>query len=138
MHDYAHAVRGLIARLPDLGLWADDLIATAQRHSALPAVADTGGCLALAPTGEVVMWTWKAPSSVEAVTDQQLAHAAIFQAAKKYSELEPFLPLRGPDAMDCPCCGGTGLVRGLPEDLAKSVVCSCGGSGWLPPGVEVL
>ena len=31
----------------------------------------------------------------------------------------------------CSGCGGTGTPLGIPEELLASVVCECGGLGWL-------
>jgi hypothetical protein len=97
----------------------------------LPVVLDMGGCYGLRSDGEVFSFTWDEPFQLNRETDVRLRNLVLFQAGKKFPKLEPLVPSRPIGSRDCEFCQGTGTVVDLPADLAKSVLCFCGGLGWL-------
>ena len=64
--------------------------------------------------------------------EERIRNLVLFQAAKKFPELRPLMPERLATAKDCDFCRGTGIVNELRAELAKDVLCYCGGLGWLP------
>lgn len=95
----------------------------------LPLVPDMGGCYAIRSNGEVVSFSWDAPSDVRAEEDPRIRNMAIFQGSRKYPILQSLVPHKPADALECPHCRGTGK---LPEPMPENVICYCGGLGWLP------
>jgi hypothetical protein len=109
-----------------------DLRAIAAQLRLLPAVLDMGGCYGLRPSGEVASFLWDEPEQVRTETDDRIRNLAYCQAARKYPVLASLVPRRPPDAVVCSHCGGSGRLAGVPDRIAESVVCYCGGLGWLP------
>ncbi len=109
-----------------------DLRAIAADVQLLPAMLDMGGCIGLRPSGAVASFLWDEPRQLRAETDERIRNLAYYQASLKYPRLVPLGPRRPPDAVVCSYCGGSGRCSGLPDRLADSVVCYCGGLGWLP------
>ena len=63
-------------------------------------------------------------------TDSRSRRIALFQGAKKYPQLIPLLSERPDSARNCPCCLGSGEIN-VPGVPPGTIVCYCGGSGWL-------
>ena len=99
---------------------------------ALPVYWDMGGVLALRPSGEVIMFSWDEPTDLQTVHDAVIRNLALFQASKRYPELQALAPSRPPDARECSYCKGTGYPSALENSGIENVVCHCGGLGWLP------
>jgi len=108
-----------------------DLRAIAAEVRLLPAMLDMGGCLGLRPSGAVASFFWDEPRQLRTETDERIRNLAYHQASLKYPQLAPLVPRRPPDAVVCSYCGGSGRCSGFPDRLADSVVCYCGGLGWL-------
>jgi len=106
----------------------------AARHGALPAMADMGGAFALTDRARIVSFAWDREDDTREETEPRLCRMVLFRASLLYTALAPFVPRRPDQAHDCPHCGGTGKVKGIPEDVAESLVCYCGGIGWLLRG----
>ena len=102
--------------------------------SVLPLFLDMGGCYCIRPNGEIVSFLWDKPDKLDVETNTRIQNIVLFQGAKKYPELKELLPVRLPDAIECPHCKGTGTLQGLAEHgvTLKNIVCYCGGIGWLP------
>jgi hypothetical protein len=109
-----------------------NLRAIAAAVRLLPAVLDMGGCLGLRQSGAVASFLWDEPHVLRAEPDPRIRNVAYYQASLKYPALAPLVPRRPANAVSCLCCGGSGRCSGLPAHLANSVVCYCGGLGWLP------
>jgi hypothetical protein len=67
------------------------------------------------------------------VTDARERNLVWFRAAERYPDLVALRPVRRQGDLDCPHCGGTGVLH-LPGDLNERIWCCCGGLGWLPAG----
>jgi hypothetical protein len=109
-----------------------DLRVLAAQIRLLPVVLDMGGCFGLRPSGEVASFAWDEPRQARVENDERIRNMVYHRAALKYPALAPLVPRRPPDAMVCSHCGGSGRCSGLPDRLAESVTCYCGGLGWLP------
>lgn len=111
-----------------------DLRIMAAEMRVLPAVLDWGGCFALRPSGEVVSFTWDKPQQLRVEPDERIRNLTYFQATLKYPRLASLVPQRPLNAVVCSYCHGSGRWGGgrLPDDLAKSIICNCGGLGWSP------
>jgi hypothetical protein len=102
---------------------------TAATLHALPLYLDWSGCLAIQTSGQIIYFDYDMPDSVRIEEDPRIRNMALFQGSKKYPNLHVLVPIRPPDATECPHCNGKGE---LPESM-KNIVCYCGGLGWLPP-----
>lgn len=109
-----------------------DLKEIAFELKVLPMLLDMGGCYAIRPNGEIVSFAWDEPYDLEIENNPRIQNIVLFQGSKKYPGLSALVPTRPPDARNCDFCDGTGTVIGLPADMAESIVCYCGGLGWLP------
>jgi hypothetical protein len=101
------------------------------REHVLPVWRDMGGCYALRPNGEVISFGWD-DVAITVETDPRIRNIALAEGARTYAELREFLPQRPASARSCDVCNGTGTSASLPTHLANSIVCQCGGLGWLP------
>ncbi len=63
-------------------------------------------------------------------TDPRMRHLVLAQAAIRYPHLERLRPVRQPGDPVCERCGGAGTLAGSRR------ICWCGGTGWLPSGVD--
>lgn len=107
--------------------------AAANAH-ALPLVLDWTACMAIRPEGEVLWIDYDEPHQVRAVEDDRERNVGLFQGSLRYPDLRFLAPSRPANAIDCPHCGGTGSIT-FPsgqEHLAGTILCYCGGLGWLP------
>jgi hypothetical protein len=111
-----------------------DLRGLAAELKVLPVLLDMGGCFGLRPNGDVVSFSWDEPHRVQVEGDQRIRNMVLFRSGLKYPRLVDLVPRRPASAPPCPHCGGSGKLNGPPERLAGSVICYCGGLGWLPEG----
>ena len=109
------------------------------RAAALPLMFDWTGFMALRPDGQVVWIPYDdEPGDVEPVRDVLVRNIGLFRGTKLHPGLPILLPPRPPDAIECPDCKGTGkiILPQMPADLSESLMCYCGGIGWLPSGTR--
>jgi hypothetical protein len=109
-----------------------DLRALAGELRLLPAMLDMGGCYGLRLNGEVVSFVWDELRQLRVEHDERIRNMVMFRASLKYAQLVCLVPQKPVAGVTCPHCGGSGIPSGLPVDLARKVVCFCGGLGWLP------
>lgn len=97
------------------------------RHGALPLYAGWTETIGIRADGELVRWSTEGEfDGTRAVEERSWVLTALVAGAGRYAELRPLLPVRGPDAVDCPC-------RAIPLCVSGQVGCGeCGGLGWLP------
>jgi hypothetical protein len=115
-----------------------DLRKIAAEINVLPIAFDWSDSWGIQPNGEIIFFSFDKPYKIDITTNQKIINMVFFRAAKMYSELEELLPVRNPESIVCPGCGGTGIIKGFADNefLAKSVACNCGGVGWLPSADE--
>jgi hypothetical protein len=110
--------------------------AMAQQFAALPIYGDFIGCWGLAMDGRLVYLPDEPsarPEPVENIAANIIgAHVAFAIVARRYPQLAVYCPQRPADAPDCRKCDGSGSIPGVPAHI----LCGCGGSGWLPAGVQ--
>ncbi|WP_437774914.1 hypothetical protein [Sorangium sp. So ce1097] len=137
MHDLSNVISELVRQLC-AGEIEDrfHLRTWAKEHAALPVMADLGGCFALTCGAQIVSFGWDEQDDVRPEDDPRIRRIACFRAALLYPVLKPLVPPRPADAVDCSYCAGTGRVRDVPAELAESLVCYCGGLGWLLRGED--
>jgi hypothetical protein len=106
------------------------------KYGALPVFRGWTETLAIREDGSLVRWSTEAewPGARE-FGERTWVNLALVQAARLYPELQGLVPPRPNDADTCPQCRGSGQIAGLKEAL-KSVICGCGGTGWLPAESE--
>lgn len=110
-----------------------NLRSLAAAREVLPLFCDFGGCLAIRPDGEIVSLCWDAMDNLRIEGDARIRNIALFQGSQKYPELRTLIPPRLPESQDCPHCDGTGIETTAKQvGLEDSIVCYCGGLGWLP------
>ena len=128
-----------IARIHEAGLrigpaW---LLPFAAQNRLLPVFLDLGGVLAVAATGDevrVVRFVWDSPDKIETVTDSRLRNIALYFAAKRFEALRELAPQRSSSDSTCGFCNGTGIPIVANAIRVSSVICYCGGLGWVPRG----
>jgi hypothetical protein len=106
----------------------------AQSAHALPIYFEWSACMAIRPDGEVIWIDHDERHQIHAVDDELVRNIGLFQGSRRDLDLVFLAPARPPDAIECPDCRGTGRLI-LPEGhehLADTLVCKCGGLGWLP------
>jgi hypothetical protein len=109
----------------------------ATLYNLLPIYIDWTHCYGLRADGTVFLFsTEDEEKTIHEETNERLRNLALFRGAKKYPELKTIAPVRSTDAIDCPNCKGLGKidVPGLGPD---TIVCYCGGLGWLPFGTKI-
>jgi hypothetical protein len=106
--------------------------ALVRQHTVLPLTADFMGWWVLTVTGLLGFVPHEAPTVLDYVTDHPAddrgAHVALAVGSQRYPSLRDICPVRGPDAIACVSCDGTGRFPGLPTN----VLCICAGLGWYP------
>ena len=118
---------------------ADSHRAVAKVH-ALPLYYGWTAVMALRPDGEAVCIPYEnEPGDVEVINDEVQRNLGLFRATKLHPDLRFLIPSRPADARDCPLCRGTGKAAFQPgyEHLADSILCYCGGLGWLPHSAKL-
>ena len=100
--------------------------------NALP-LAFNFDCYALKPDGEIIVFELDNPHKFETEKNPRIINTVLFQGIKKYPELIELMPIRSADDVECSHCNGTGIEL-LAEklNLTDSIVCWCGGLGWIP------
>ena len=101
------------------------------QENVLPLYGDMGGVLTIAADGEIRSFLWDDTLHGQIEFDPRIKNVALFQGSKKYPELEVLIE-KPPDAQVCSYCQGSGIAP-FAEELGKeSIVCYCGGLGWVP------
>ena len=106
----------------------------ARARGLYPAYCDMSGAgIAVDRGGEI--WYSESPetwTNVERVAEPDVRFAALGVALARHPELAHLRPQRGPDDPVCPLCGGRGSPVQFPPRVRRSIVCQCGGLGWIP------
>jgi hypothetical protein len=120
----ASRIGAFSAEAPEKLRW---LVPYASQFGALPLYPGWTETIGIRPNGEVVRWSTEGEFvGARPVEDRSWVLAALVAGANRYAELRPLLPVRGPDAIDCPC-------RAIPICTSGQVGCvECGGLGWVP------
>ncbi len=111
--------------------------AAIARVNVLPLYFDWTAFMALRWDGQIVWVLYDdEPGEIEMIRDERLRNFGLFRATRLHPDLLFLSPPRPPDAIDCTDCMGTGKLTFPPghEHLAETVICYCGGIGWLPHG----
>ena len=101
----------------------------AQATGSLPVHTDMGGALVVTPECDVVQYDFE--TGATRTPEESWRTLALVKAARKFPELRNLAPPKPTEAIDCPSCGGVGVVSG-------NMDCGvCWGVGWtsLPMGV---
>jgi hypothetical protein len=116
-----------------------DLRKLASELSVLPMMLDMGGCYAIRPDGEIISFSWDEPFKLDIEKDARIQRLVLASGVKKYPELKNLLPTRPDEAIECSSCNGTGVDRFVAEHGLdpETIVCFCGGLGWLLEGEEI-
>jgi hypothetical protein len=103
-------------------------IVIAESEQVLPVTFDLGGFCAVTLDGSVRVCGWEEEDE-RLSRDPQFVRAILYRAATKYPELSELMPVRPPEAKDCPHCPG--VERARRESGVSNLLCSCGGLGWV-------
>lgn len=98
----------------------------------LPLCCDWGGCHAIRPDGEIIVFLTDYPGEWRIEDDPRIRNTAIYQGSLKYPELKELVPTRPPDAQTCSSCQGTGTDPMALQLKSDHIICYCGGLGWIP------
>jgi hypothetical protein len=85
--------------------------------------SDMGGALAITPEGEVLEYDFE--TRITAVAEGNWRTAGFTRAARRFPELKDLAPLRPSSAVNCPVCGGCGVI------VANIGCGTCWGTGWI-------
>lgn len=105
--------------------------ANVREHQGLPLFRGWTETLAIRPDGTLIKWSTEEWSGAREFQDRTWMKVALTQGAKKYPELAPLIPARPSSATTCSQCAGSGDPFRENEKLSGTIVCSCGGVGWL-------
>ena len=78
--------------------------------------------------GRVVSFNRSEPYDLRVVDVPNAELALLAHAWTVFPELAPLVPLRPADAIDCPSCNGSGVLRH--GEGPSGFSCYCGGVGW--------
>lgn len=100
----------------------------------LPMMFDWSGFYGIRKNGEILIVDLGPPFEVTSEVDERICRMVLCQGVKRYPELIRLLPIKPDEAVDCSSCDGTGREPmndrlGFDEE---TIVCWCGGLGWLP------
>ncbi len=127
--------RDLAAWLHDVPRdWAHsrDVVAATALARVLPLFADWSGYYGLREDASVVFVPYDEPRAGPPETDVRIRTRILFLGARRYPELRELVPQRGDSDETCPGCGGSGILAETARRGITSIVCMCGGLGWLP------
>jgi hypothetical protein len=86
---------------------------------------DIGGALALTPNGDVIGYDFE--TGALSIPEENRQIFALTKAFRRFPELRGLAPSRPNNAVNCPSCGGRGVIPG-------SIDCeACWGRGWITP-----
>ena len=105
----------------------------AQESGVLPALFDWTAFGGIRVDGSVVWVEYDAPYRVRLAEPAYVRNLILHRLVQRYSSLATLAPQRPPDAIECPPCQGTGILR-IAGVAQPEFNCVCGGLGWLPPG----
>lgn len=101
----------------------------AKEFEALPLGYDLTAFVFLKPGGEMIWWDFIV-NEVGKTKDKQSLIRAIVKAAKRYPQLEKFIPERPVDAEVCIACNGTKLWGNAITTNQPARCVFCAGLGW--------
>ena len=99
-----------------------------REHDALPLYIGWTETTGIKSNGDIVIWNTEHSVPFIDEIDTQLFHASLMDGVKRYPNVEFLVPSRPSTATTCDCCNGTGV---FPVPKCSSVICKCGGVGWL-------
>ena len=92
--------------------------ARVDEFNALPLYVGWTQTIGIRADGEVVCWSTEGDyAGTRPEEDRSWLLTALVAGADRYPELRPLLPVRGPDAIDCPC-------RAIPLCVSGKVGCA--------------
>ena len=101
------------------------------QEGVLPLFCDMGGVLTIGVEGEIRSFLWDDTLHGKVEYDPRIRNLALFQGSKKYPDLEGLIE-KPDDACVCSYCQGTGVAPFSEQLNADTIVCYCGGLGWIP------
>jgi hypothetical protein len=104
----------------------------AAEKKVLPLMWDWGGILSVNAEGAIFSCLWDNWRELRVETDPRIRNIAFIQGSRNFPELKDFVPARPNDARTCSGCGGSGVEPYAAEMNTDSIVCYCGGVGWIP------
>jgi hypothetical protein len=103
----------------------------AARFEALPLCVDWEKCWALRPDGQVVVFPHEDENpQMRHEDNSRMVNVALYQGSLTYPEIKHLVPDRPVDAQDCPFCPGESLQTQNADH--PTMICYCGGLGWVP------
>jgi hypothetical protein len=108
-----------------------DLCELVAQENVLPLYCDMGGVLTIGINGDIRSFLWDDLLHGQIEHDPRIRNIALFQGSKKYPELKLLIE-KPEDARVCEFCNGSGVAPGAIELDTDSIVCYCGGLGWVP------
>jgi len=102
----------------------------AKQYRVLPVLIDWYWFFGLCPSGDVLVIPTEEPEEPRKELEARVCRIAIYRGSLKYPDLQPLVPPRSPRSVDCHHCEGRGRID-LPGIEPNTIVCYCGGLGWL-------
>jgi hypothetical protein len=96
-------------------------------NQALPLYVGWTETAGIRADGTMVRWLTEDVTNTQELGDSTWVNLALVQGALRYPQLKTLIPPRPPGARTCDVCLGSGMT----PDAPPSVICSCGGIGWL-------
>jgi len=127
--EFHQTVEGLISNLTEENYIDVEEYRLARKHNALPIGIDLWIYIFLTPYGEAILDDGESDNPEILRTTQAIIR--VVAGAKRYPQLEKFIPNRPNGSKVCPACDGT---KNFGQDVSsrKPVRCVvCGGLGWV-------
>ncbi len=102
------------------------------QEKVLPLCWDMGGVIVINTDGDVLSYSWDDTVQPKVVNDSRLRNVALLQGSMRHPELKVLLSPKPLDAQTCSFCGGTGIAPYAGKTSGGTILCYCGGLGWVP------
>lgn len=130
-NDLSRRIAILIADYPADDASTLELRNLVAQERVLPLYCDMGGVFTINVEGEIRSFLWDDTLHGRIEYEPRIRNLVLFQGSIKYPELKSLIT-KPDDARVCGECDGTGIHPFAEKLNTNTIVCYCGGLGWIP------